>query len=401
MTEQRIYHALGLHLHQPPGNMLDVLRNADYEAIGIIHAYDRISRYAFDFKDAKFQVGFSGVLLDQLTDQEVIKAYAPHVDIRAMLERYRNAENIELMGMGHFHPVFPLIPQKDWDEQLAIGRERIKDVFGREPLGFWPSEMAFTMEMIPAIVKAGYQYLVVDSYHLKPQKTDPSGRADMLSAYVAEYDGVTINVIPRNRDVSNAQESGMDASWFRNEVLRKVRENPNQDKPRMVCTWSDGENGGWFRQMHEPSGFWGHFFAPFMEQVRSGGEITPVKISEYLEMYPPVDKTEIQTGAWNVASTSGADFSQWNGSPLQKQAVREIAGVSDLYWNFKSDVDELDDGALKEKFQEARDLILESETSCFLFWGDDWVPRLYERTKPAREILAEISKELEQTHTQI
>ena len=27
MSEQRIYHALGLHLHQPPGNMLEVLKN--------------------------------------------------------------------------------------------------------------------------------------------------------------------------------------------------------------------------------------------------------------------------------------------------------------------------------------------------------------------------------------
>ncbi len=395
MGEQRIYHALGLHLHQPPGNMLEVLKNADYEAVGIIHAYDRISRYAMDFKDAKFHVGMSGVLLDQLLDPEVIDAYAPHLDINAMLERYRKAENIELMGMGHFHPVFPLIPQKDWEEQLSIGREKIKKVFGREPLGFWPSEMAFTMEMIPAIVKAGYKYLVVDSYHLRPYTVDASsGRADVLSAYVAEYDGIKIDVVPRNRDVSNAQESGMDATWFRNEVLRKVRENPNPDKPRMVCTWSDGENGGWFRQMHEPSGFWGHFFAPFMEQVRSGGEITPVKISEYLEMYPPVDKTDIQTGAWNVASTSGSDFSQWNGSSVQKQGVSEIGTVSDLYWMLKPKVDDRNEEQLKEKLQEARDLILESETSCFLFWGDDWVPRLYERTEPARAILTEISKEL-------
>jgi hypothetical protein len=39
-----IFHALGLHLHQPPGNMLDVLRGAEHEAVGIIHAYDRIAR---------------------------------------------------------------------------------------------------------------------------------------------------------------------------------------------------------------------------------------------------------------------------------------------------------------------------------------------------------------------
>ena len=46
-----INHALGLHLHQPPGNMLDILKNAEFEGIGIIHAYNRIVNYALKYKD--------------------------------------------------------------------------------------------------------------------------------------------------------------------------------------------------------------------------------------------------------------------------------------------------------------------------------------------------------------
>jgi len=30
----------------------------------------------------------------------------------------------------------------------------------------------------------------------------------------------------------------------------------------------------------------------------------------------------------------------------------------------------------------------EAETSCFLFWGDSWIPHLYERTRPAEQLLA-------------
>jgi hypothetical protein len=36
---------------------------------------------------------------------------------------------------------------------------------------------------------------------------------------------------------------------------------------------------------------------------------------------------------------------------------------------------------------EARALILEAQTSCFLFWGDSWIPHLYERTQPAERLL--------------
>ena len=38
----------------------------------------------------------------------------------------------------------------------------------------------------------------------------------------------------------------------------------------------------------------------------------------------------------------------------------------------------------------ARRLVLEAETSYFLFWGDAWVLRLYERTSPARDLLDEV-----------
>ena len=383
-----IYHALGLHLHQPPGNMLDVLRGAQHEAIGIIHAYDRIVRYAHRYPDtARLHVGMSGILLDQLTDPEVVEAYRPHLDITGMLRGYREASNIELLGMGHFHPVFPLIPKEDWPEQLAYGRKRIAEVFGREPRGFWPPEMAFTMEMIPAIVDAGYEYIVVDSFHVKPMGLKPSERSDLLRPYLAEYDGVSIAVVPRNRDVSNAQESGMDPTWFTNEVMSKVRESPAPEAPRLVCTWSDGENGGWFRRLDEGSGFWGHFFAPFMEQVRSGGRIRPVGISEYLKKYPPRDRAFVETGAWNVASTSGVDFSQWNGTETQKRAVEELREVSRRYWELQTRGLW---GEILEKLERARRLVLEAETSCFLFWGDAWVPRLYERTSPARNLLGEV-----------
>jgi alpha-amylase/alpha-mannosidase (GH57 family) len=386
-----ICHALGLHLHQPPGNMLAMLRDAEHEAVGVIHAYDRIVRYAHRYKDtARLHVGMSGILLDQLTDPQVVEAYRRHVDIPAMLRGYREAENIELLGMGHFHPIFPLIPREDWPEQLSYGRSRIVEVFGREPAGFWPPEMAFTMEMIPAVVQAGYKYIVVDSFHVKPLDLKPGQRPDLLKPYLAEHGGVTIAVAPRNRDVSNAQESGMDAGWFKNEVLNKVRESPAPDQPRLMCTWSDGENGGWFRRMDEASGFWGWFFSPFMDQVRSGGPIRPVKLSEFLAHYPPRDRAHVQTGAWNVASTSGVDFSQWSGSETQKKGVGEVVEVSRLWWELKGRVERGAPPEARKKLESARKLILEAETSCFLFWGDNWVPKLYERTGPARQVLREV-----------
>ncbi|MEA5469115.1 hypothetical protein [Spirulina sp. 06S082] len=390
MTPQ-IYHALGLHMHQPPGNLKLLIEENPFEAEQIMRCYERAVRYANLLQDAAcLQVGFSGILLEQFLDPEIIEKYAPFINIPDMLDRYGKANNIELIGMGYYHPIFPLIPQRDWQEHLVRGKEIVEKAFGRSPTGFWPPEMAFCMEMIPALVEVGYSYVVVDGVHIKPE----SGILDIYKPYRATYEGKTIAIIPRERDISNAQESGTDPVWFDREVCQKVAHSPAPDAPRLVTTWSDGENGGWFRQMHEQSGFFGHFFTPFIEMIRNNStSLRSLKLSDYLQEHPPEEEAFVQTGAWNVGNTSGFDLSQWAGSEAQKQAVETICRVSDRYWKIVDSGNNL--SATGQQFLiEAREWILEGETSCFLFWGDDWVPKLYDRTRPAEALLDRVESEL-------
>jgi len=218
-----IRHALGLHMHQPPDNLKLLIEENEWEAQQIIRCYERVPRYAGKFRDvARIHVGFSGILLEQFRSPEIIDRYRQFVDIPAMIESYRESDNIEIIGMGYYHPIFPLIPREDWDDHLASGRQIMAEMFGREPRGFWPPEMAFDMEMVPALVKAGYEYVVVDGVHVQPTKegTPP----DLYRPYFASRDGARIVVVPRDRDISNAQESGLDAGWFTNSVMNRVAE---------------------------------------------------------------------------------------------------------------------------------------------------------------------------------
>jgi alpha-amylase/alpha-mannosidase (GH57 family) len=391
MTGANLYHALGLHMHQPPGNLRLLIESNAWTAEEIIRCYERAARYALRYRDvARLHVGFSGVLLEQFLDPEVIDRYRRIVDIPDMLAAYREAENIELIGMGHFHPIFPLTPKPDWEEQLLRGRQIMEEVFGRAPRGFWPPEMAFSMEMIPALAKAGYDYVVVDGVHVRPE----DGLSDIYRPYQACQDGVCITIVPRDRDISNAQESGLDPVWFAREALARTRASPRPTEARLVTTWSDGENGGWFRQTHEPSGFFGHFFAPYLEQVRTGDfPLVPISLSDYLRQHPATTQAQVQTGAWNVSSTSGYDFSQWAGSESQQKAVRALYDLSARYWDLCRREDQLGPAA-RQALKRARDLILEAETSCFLFWGEAWIPKLYERTLPAQRELEQAEEDL-------
>jgi alpha-amylase/alpha-mannosidase (GH57 family) len=385
-----IFHALGLHMHQPPGNLRLLAQENEFEAQQIMKCYERAARYAHAFGDvARLHVGFSGILLEQLMSKDIVDRYRRFVDIPAMLESYRTAANIEPIGMGYYHPIFPLIPREDWDDQLLSGKQIAAEVFGREPRGFWPPEMAFDMAMVPALAKTGYAYVVVDGVHVKPETGDAP--LDIYRPYTAGRDGGEIVVIPRDRGISNAQESGMDADWFTREVIGRVHAQAHTDAPRLVTTWSDGENGGWFRNMAEGSNFFGHFFAPFNERVRAGATpIRPALISEYIEHYPPETAAQVQTGAWNVGSTSGYDFSQWAGSDKQKQAIAQTFEVSRRY---RALADREVPRECRATLEAARRLILESETSCFLFWGDAWLPQLHERTATISDLLSAVERE--------
>jgi alpha-amylase/alpha-mannosidase (GH57 family) len=247
--------------------------------------------------------------------------------------------------------------------------------------------MAFTMEMIPALLRHGYQYVIVDSVHIKPKK--PLGREEWVyRTHVAEHDGARITIVPRDRDLSNAQESGLDAGWFEGEVKQKT---VSATKNCLVTTWTDGENGGWFRQTDEGAGFWGHFFSPYMERVRAGQiAIRPVSLSDFVAENPPVTEVDVQTGAWNVGSTSGYDFSQWAGSPAQRDALEEVWKLSRAFQRIKQ---ELPRGKeLEEKLGQLREQILRTETSCYLFWGESWIPKLYQETNIARQLLRELEE---------
>jgi hypothetical protein len=392
MISDHSFHALGLHMHQPPGNLKLLLETNAWEAEQIIRCYERAARYALRYRDvAHLHVGFSGVLLEQLLEPGIVDGYRRILDIPQMLDIYRQADNIELIGMGYYHPIFPLIPKADWVEQLSLGRTIMEEVFGRAPRGFWPPEMAFSMDMIPALVKAGYEYVVVDGVHVRPE----DGLSDIYRPYRACLDGVCITVVPRDRVISNAQESGLDPAWFFKESRSRTQASPRPGDSRLVTTWSDGENGGWFRQLHEASGFFGHFFAPFMEQVRraEAGSI-PVSLSSYLRDHPATASAQVQTGAWNVGSTSGVDFSQWAGSETQKDAVRVLHDLSQRYWRLQRQQGELGADGI-DALGRARSLILEAETSCFLFWGDSWIPHLYERAELATRALDRASQGLQ------
>ena len=135
---------LVLNLHQPAGNLDDLLEMNEWEAKEILGALDRIPRARWDDEDVgRVHLALSGTLLEKLADLSFQERAYGIVDCGSLLWHLQNTRTIEILGSAYYHPVLPLIPAADRDAQIArwlgIGRYLLwRDRFA----GFWPPERA-------------------------------------------------------------------------------------------------------------------------------------------------------------------------------------------------------------------------------------------------------------------
>ena len=195
----------------------------------------------------------SGTLLETLADPEFQRRVYGTVDCGSLLWHLQNTRIIDILGTAYYQPVLPLIPPADWGEHLGRWRGIGRHLFGRDRFqGFWPPEMGFSMELIPTLVRLGYRYVLVDSEHVDAV-TPMRWEQLRYRPHLARFGADEIVVVVRDRELSGAQEAGMDAGWFIREVSERTK---FCDFPPLVTTCTDGGNGGWFRNTSPAGNFW-------------------------------------------------------------------------------------------------------------------------------------------------
>ncbi|WP_089729909.1 glycoside hydrolase family 57 [Candidatus Thiosymbion oneisti] len=370
-------HALVLNLHQPPDNLQNLLNDGNWEAKEILYALDRIPRSLWGSEDvARVHLSLSGTLLETLNNPGFQQRVYGVVDCGSLLWHFQNQDMFEILGTGFYHPVLPLIPETDRHQQLQRWLGIARHILWRPRFqGFWPPEMGFSMELIPLLRSFDYRYVLVDSEHLEPV-TPMSWQELRYRPHIARHGEDEILVIVRDRDLSNAQEAGMDVDWFNNEVTERTKW---CDFVPLVTTCTDGENGGWFRNTTEGTNFWSAFYLPLLERVRAGqSAVSPTFISDYLNVHGAHGEVRVRTGAWNTGWHDGQGFIQWTGSDRQRTALGAIGTLSVAVQEAARQAAErgiADDTGFQQDLEEATWRLLRAETSCNFYWGEDWVQR--------------------------
>jgi 4-alpha-glucanotransferase len=374
-----VSHALVLNLHQPAGNLEELLANREWEAREILYAMDRIPRFLWEFADVgRAHLALSGTLLETLSSPEFQRRVYGIVDCGSLLWHLQNERIIQILGTAYYHPVLPLIPAADREEQLNRWLGRARHLFWRPSFrGFWPPEMGFSMDLIPLLRRLGYRYALVDSPYVKAE-TPMRWEELRYRPHLARYGEDEIIIVVRDRELSDAQESGMDFAWFEREVAARTQW---CSFPALVTTCTDGDNGGWFRNVETNANFWGAFYREMLSRARAGqSAIRPAFIDEYLDTWGAHGYVRVRTGAWNTGWHDGADFLQWTGSQAQRDALDRAGRSSAAVIEARRRADEVGNHSpeLRGELEQALWHLLRAQTSCNFFWGEAWVARAHD-----------------------
>src|SRR5258707_15823012 len=85
------------------------------------------------------------------------------------------------------------------------------------------------------------------------------------------------------------------------------------DFPPLVITCTDRENGGWFRNTAQTANFWGGFYQPLLDRVRTdqSAGIRPIFIDEYLRGHGVYGEVSVDSGARKTGWHDGPGFGAW------------------------------------------------------------------------------------------
>ena len=271
-----IYWAPLLHMYQPTFQDSRVLRQIDKEC------YKPLLRMLDEHDNVKISFNINAVLIEMLNEFDLC-------DTIEILQNLESSNKIEITGTAKFHPILPLIPQKESEHQIKINEEIIKNNFKHwERGGFFPPEMSISSQVAKYIRELGYKWVIMSGIAcpvdwLTDQiYTSPNGlmlffRDDILSNKIA-FNNIT-------------------AKGFVEEIKGKLKENKEQkQKNKFIITAMDSETFG-----HHIKKFERTFLSKALELINEQKEIKMEFISD-LSKFFPINKEKIipKDSSWST-----------------------------------------------------------------------------------------------------
>lgn len=338
----------------PQNNLDDIFGSDDRKAIYQYRAKDSLNTVS-QSNAPKFgaQLTYPGELIENVESlaEHNDLGYSPNWQQNYIQARQKKTPagfpQLDLIGFPYHHTLGPLTDRNGFDVEVSIQQVISQKWWGTESKGFFPAEMAFSETLIPSLVKAGYEWVVVSNLHLSRATANypysihgdnntPPNKADQVNP--AQQNWFTMSVsrgcTPTNSypfsymphyakyvDPETEEEykivvvpSDQSMSWqdgyecYSTDDMSKIA--GTGDRPIFIVLAHDGDNA------------FGGGYSYYMECVQNlvnqavGKGYEPTTISQYLHDYPvdPNDVIHVEDGAWINADGDFGDptFVNWN-----------------------------------------------------------------------------------------
>ncbi len=170
---------LGIHAHQPVGNLPEVLAEA-YRL-----SYAPFLEVLSEFPRVPFALHYSGALFDWLETD--------HPEFLDRLAGFIARGQIELLTGGYYEPILAAIPDADKIGQIQRMTSYLTSRFGVRPRGMWLAERVWEPHLAKPIAEAGVEYVVLDDNHFKAAGLPDSA---LTGHFLTEEQGIPLALFP-------------------------------------------------------------------------------------------------------------------------------------------------------------------------------------------------------------
>ncbi|SHE85374.1 pullulanase /alpha-amylase [Marinitoga hydrogenitolerans DSM 16785] len=299
------------------------------------------------------------------TKEDLDYVISKHYELMSQIvEKYKklwDEGKIELTTTPYYHPILPLLVDMGWPEdakaQISRGLEYFSKIFGRKPVGMWPSEQAVSSPLVPMFADNNVKWIITDKQILQKAGINTGDPRQLYKPYKVTVDGKSVIVFFRDTDLSDRigfKYSNMSKENAVKDFLSTLHDiqKMNDNGDMIVTVALDGENA-W---EHYPNN--GNDFRKLFYQALSNDPyIELVTPNEYIESYNiEGELKQLPKGSW-----VGGSLDTWYGEKEENEGWERLSEARKVLMNNK---DKLSDA----EFKKALDILYAAEGSDWFWW---------------------------------
>jgi len=288
---------LGLHMHQPVGNLPEVV--------------DRITADVYRPVIAVLEK-YPGVAVNLHVSGPLLEAWGErHADLVKKVKELVATGRVEMLSGGFYEPVLVEWPEEDRDGQIAKMNGWLREKLGAQPEGAWLAEGVWGPSLCGAFSRAGLKYSFVEGSFFQQAGIIP---AKMNGHYVTDQAGNLLSVFPTCPDLARLiPHAPLD------ELFGYLRRMANRGEDITLTLAANLEN--WNQVTGGVAGYLDTLFARLQD---SAGWVNMLTGQRQLERQSPRGRvslppgTPAELGGWSLPGVARKEYFRERGQLAQR-----------------------------------------------------------------------------------